>query len=126
VLSAQARRFAVLWGIIVVEPDRIPLPLLHYLSGRAIDNLRYVSLLEQDEIWEEMPLLLTSLQSRLGRAASIFAGNEPLLGAGRIDRALNYLQREVGDHYWNALDSKDPNWLEKRFESIADRAELDL
>jgi len=36
-----------------------------------------------------------------------------------MDRALNYLQREIGDYYWNALDEHDPEWLEGRFEAIA-------
>jgi hypothetical protein len=34
-LSHEARRFALLWGIVAVEPNRLPLPLLHWLVGSS-------------------------------------------------------------------------------------------
>jgi len=125
ILSRQAKRFAVQWGILVIEPDRLPLLLLHYLAGRSINNLRYVSLSVQDEVWEEMTALIVPLQSRINRAARVIQTGEPLLTEGRIDRALDYLQREVGDYYWNALDDLDGHWLEGRFQSVARATGLD-
>jgi hypothetical protein len=32
-LSREARRFCLLWGIIAIEPDLMPLPILHSLAG---------------------------------------------------------------------------------------------
>jgi hypothetical protein len=37
----------------------------------------------------------------------------------REDRALDFLQRVVGDHYWMALDMSDPQWLERRYEVLS-------
>lgn len=125
ILSREARRFAIQWGILAIEPDWLPLVVLHYLSGRTLNNLRYVPLSVQDEVWDELPYLVVPLQSRVSRAATLIDIDEPMLTEGRMDRALHYLQREVGDHYWNALDELDPLWLEGRFEAIADRTGLD-
>lgn len=36
-LSFEARRFAAIWGISVVEPDRLPLAVLHWLVGSDIE-----------------------------------------------------------------------------------------
>lgn len=125
ILSREARRFALQWGILVVEPDWLPLVLLHYLAGRAVNNLRYVPLAVQDEVWDEVPVLVSSLQSRMSRAVTLLGTDEAVLTDGRMDRALDYLQREVGDYYWNALDEIDPLWLERRFDAIADATGLD-
>jgi hypothetical protein len=125
VLSREARRFALQWGILAIEPDWLPLVLLHYLSGRAMNNLRDVPLSAQDEIWDEVPNLIAPLQKRVNRAAELLGSDEPLLMDGRIDRALDYLQRKLGDHYWDALDELDPTWLESRFDEIADATGID-
>jgi len=125
ILSREARRFALQWGILAIEPDWLPLVLLHYLSGRAMNTLRYVPLSVQDEVWDEMPNLVASLQSRVSRAAALLGTDEPMLTDGRMDRALDYLQREVGDHYWSALDELNPLWLESRFDAIAEATGLD-
>ncbi|HET6252065.1 MAG TPA: hypothetical protein VFE47_30550 [Tepidisphaeraceae bacterium] len=125
ILSPEARRFAMLWGILVIEPNRLPLMLLHYLSGRALNDLRHVPLAVQDEVWDEIPYLITPLQCRIHRAAALLRADEPMLTEGRMDRALDYLQRQVGDHYWSALDERDPHWLEQRFDAIVADTFLD-
>ena len=58
-------------------------------------------------------------------AASLLAADEPILTEGRMDRAIDYLQRAVGDHYWTALDELDPLWLEGRFEATAAKTGID-
>jgi len=123
-LSAGARRFATHWGICVIEPDRLPLLLLHYLSGRAIDSLRYVSLAEQDEAWQEIPRFLLPIQPLLSRAGKILDSDEALLGDLKTDWVLNELQRVTGDHYWNAMDELDPFWLEDCFDHIMESIAL--
>lgn len=124
-LNPSARRFALQWGIVVIEPDRLPLALVHWLSGYAIDNLRDVSLEEQDGIWEEIPHLLVSLQNRIRRASRVLDDEEMMVGQYRINYAIDHIQRVIGDHYWSALDERDPYWLEDRFEAIADELGLD-
>src|SRR5207248_29333 len=65
ILTPAARRFALQWGIVVIEPDRLPLLTLHQLTGRKIPNLRAVDTSMQDEIWSEIPEMLSPLQVTL-------------------------------------------------------------
>ena len=71
-------------------------------------------------MWEEIPHLIVPLQDRLRRAANVMDGEEMLVGQYRVDWAINHIQREVGDYYWNALDENDPFWLESRYDAIAE------
>lgn len=124
-VNPAARRFALQWGILVIEPDRLPLVLIHQLAGYAINNLRYVSLETQETIWDDIPRLVVPLQDRLRRCASVLEGEETLLGQHRSDWAIDHIQREVGDYYWNALDESDPSWLEGRFDILQFELGLD-
>jgi hypothetical protein len=51
-LSREARRFSVLWGIITVEPDFMPLPILHWLAGSTFVNSHGEQSLA-DRIWRK-------------------------------------------------------------------------
>lgn len=120
-----ARRFALLWGILVIEPDRLPFLLIHFLASRVVENLKYVSLQAREEILEEVPRLIVPLQQRLHRIAEILDRDEPLIGTHRLDWAIDNLQRINGDYYWNSLDELDSFWLEERFDLLAEELELD-
>jgi hypothetical protein len=58
-VSPAARRFAVQWGILIVEPDRLSFLVLHNLCGRIVPPLRNVPLQTQDDLWGEVPRLVT-------------------------------------------------------------------
>ena len=120
-LSPAARRFAVQWGIVVIEPDRLPFLVLHDLCGRFVPTLRNVSLEAQQEIWDELPLLLTPLQMRLDRMCRLLAAGEEecIVGEYRLRWAIETAQREIGDFLWDALDEHNPAWLEDRFERVS-------
>ena len=124
-VSPTARRFALLWGILVIEPDRLPFVLLHFLAGRVVENLKYVSLQTREEILKEVPRLIVPLQQRLHRIAKILDRDEPLVETRRLDWAIDNLQRINGDYYWNSLDELDSFWLEERFDLLAEELELD-
>jgi hypothetical protein len=125
-VSPAARRFAAQWGILVIEPDRLPFLLLHDLSGSILPSLRNVQPEDQDEIWDEVPRLVTPLQERLSRIGRlILNGEECVLGEYRLNWAIDHAQRVIGDYYWDALDEHDPQWLEDRFESVAQTCRLD-
>lgn len=66
-LKPEARRFAVQWGILAIEPDWLPLLTLHWLAGRHVPNLDSVDEQTQDAIWREVPHLVTPLQERVSR-----------------------------------------------------------
>jgi hypothetical protein len=120
VVSASARRFAVQWGILIIEPDRLPLTLIHFLAGRMIPNLRSVPDEIQEEIWSEVPRLIVPLQHRLRRVAQLLDNDEECcVGEYRLKWVLESLQRVIGDYYWNAMDEATPQWLEHRFEEVA-------
>lgn len=118
-VSPAARRFAIQWGILIVEPDRLPFLLLHELCVKVLPPLREVSLQAQDELWDEVPRLVTSLQARLSRMCRlVHEGEECVIGDFRLNWAIDHAQRVIGDHYWSALDEHNPYWLEERFEQV--------
>jgi len=124
-LSPTARTFALQWGMIVVEPDRLPLPLVHHLSGHRVDGLMNVDVRLQDEIWSEVPRLIAPLQDRVHHLSQAISGKGKVLSDLRVERALNGFQRVAGDYYWNAMDRLDPMWLENRFELLNRELNLD-
>jgi hypothetical protein len=115
-LRPEARRFAVQWGILAVEPDILPLLVIHWLAGRHLKNLSGVSAETQDAIWSEVPHLVAPLQERMSRLCSLLEGSGELIGAHRTDRALNDLQRVAGDYYWMAVEEEQASWLEDRYD----------
>jgi len=46
------------------------------------------------------------------------SGAGEILGDFRVDRAAPYMQREIGDAYWTAMDVQILNWLEERYEAL--------
>ena len=118
ILTPAARRFAAQWGILVIEPERIPLPLLHRFAADRIADGGRVSAQVRDAMLREVPQLVAPLQVRL------FDEDGELVGTHRLDRVLGEYQRAVGDDYWSAMDEKVPGWLEDRFDDL--NWELDL
>ncbi|HEV7372247.1 hypothetical protein [Arenibaculum sp.] len=110
-LSDEARRFALVWGIVTVEPDRLPLPLLHWILGSSLAPPRGLRT-APEEAWRWIPIMVAALQDRLRRMAECAGGGEDVLARGRIDHALVTLQRDDGALFWRALDAQDPLWLE--------------
>jgi hypothetical protein len=117
-LTPEARTFAYQWGILVIEPERMPLLLLHWLSGRSTPNLPSLTRDCADEIWSEVPAFIVPLQQRIRRLATVLDGGEALVSALRIERMTNVFQRVCGDAYWCMLDASDPSWLEDIFEGL--------
>lgn len=107
-LSREARKFAIAWGIAVVEPDWLPLPLLHWLVGSSLSP----SGIRADRIWDEVPRLVLPLQERLTRLSTCLDRHDTCLAGHRMDVVLDFQERE-GDDYWSSLDHHDPQWLER-------------
>jgi hypothetical protein len=118
-LSQEARRFALQWGITAIEPDRIPFPLLHYLS---LSDFPGVSSLPSNcltEMREVLPVVTKSVQEVIQHFSGVLAGSaHPMIGPGN-DRILNVLQSDWGDRIWAALDEgTDGGWLEERYDDL--------
>lgn len=123
-LRHEARTFALQWGILAIEPDRLPLLFLHWLAGRDVPHLVGVSPEAQETIWREVPHLVTGLQDRVTRLARVLAGEAEIIGHHRIEKALEH-QREAGDHYWMALEAGHPTWLEAIYDDLHRDLNLD-
>ena len=122
-LKPEARRFAVQWGILAIEPDRLPLLSLHWLAGRQVPHLFNVDDRTQEVIWREVSNLVTPLQERVLRLSGALGGSNEIVSCHRIERAMEY-QRIAGDYYWMALEEEEPTWLEDRYDDL--HRELDL
>lgn len=122
-LKPEARRFAAQWGILVIEPDRLPLLVLHWLSGREVPHLHWVEEETQRSIWQEVPHMVTPLQERVARLSGAIGGDAEIISSHRVERVMKH-QREVGDHYWMAVEEANPTWLEDQYDGL--HRELDL
>ncbi len=111
-LSWEARRFSLLWGIIAIEPDVMPLPILHWLAGSTFATNSNEQRLSE-RIWQEIPALAAPLQERIQRLPACLDGREDALSPARIEWALDELQRRHGDRWWRILDHRDAFWLER-------------
>jgi hypothetical protein len=111
-LAEEARRFALLWGIIVVEPNYLPLPTLHWLAGSTFPfgDGRAES---ADRIWREVPALVAPIQERVKRLPNCLKGIAEIVAPARVDWAICEIQEREGSLWWAALDSYDPLWLEQ-------------
>lgn len=117
-ISQEARRFALQWGIITVEPDRLPLPVVHKLAGSCIPGLPAWAARMQDEVWDEVPQVISPLQRRVERLTSAVSAGEPLLSPPRADKVLGPYQLQFGDACWDAIDEAEPGWLEERYDAL--------
>jgi hypothetical protein len=110
-LSREARRFAALWGIVIMEPSVLPLPVLHWLAGSTFSaqgNER-----DGDRIWREAPIGIGSLQEKLRRLPLCLADRGSVIRPYHMNVLLGEIQQDAGDRYWRALDNADPHWLER-------------
>ncbi len=73
-LRPEARRFAVQWGILAIEPERLPLLVVHWRAGLHLETLAGVSPETRDAIWNEVPHLVTPLQDRVSRLCGLLQG----------------------------------------------------
>jgi hypothetical protein len=117
-LSEEARRFALQWGIIVIEPERMPLLVLHRFAGLRIPCLVSPAEEMQDQIWEEIPRIVVPLQERMQRLVLLLQDDEPLVSTLRLERILETYQLLCGDAYWAALDEATPGWLEDAYDAL--------
>lgn len=116
-MSAEARRFAAIWGIVVVEPGRLPLPLLHWLIGSDLPPIA-TTLVDRDRAWIEIPLLIQPLQEGLRRLPTWLDSRGHIIAEVPVDTVLDRVQMLDGSSYWGALDRRDPRWLRRAYEAM--------
>lgn len=109
----DCRRYAVLWGIAVIEPDRLPLPLIYEAVARgACDALTPV---ERHAILTMTPWGARPLQSALRDAHAWGAGKPGAVGGAvlqrRISEALD-VQEQLGARVLDLLEDASPDWID--------------
>ena len=71
-----------------------------------------------EEIRQEVPRLIVSLQARIRQLARALEGDANVVMTSRVDRALGFLQREIGDRCDREIERFRPGWLPARFEIL--------
>jgi len=117
-LSEAARRFALQWGMLAIEPGRIPLLVLHSFACQDSAGIG-VSDKAVEEIRQEVPRLIVPLQVRSRQFARALEGDANIVISSRVDRALAFLQKEIGDRYDRGIERLQPGWLQGRFEILS-------
>jgi hypothetical protein len=116
-LSREARRFAILWGIIAVERDFLPLPILHWLAGSMFAQRPSLAR-DAERIWRDVPLLVAPLQERIRRLPSCLDPHLETLSRSRVERYLEDVQLACGDRWWRELDAAEPCWVETVYDKL--------
>ena len=113
----DCRRYAVLWGIMVIEPERLALPLMYEALARGgADAIRpsEAEVTRQRSRWGCRPVqqALAELTSWVG-PSEMQVTDLPL--ARRISETLD-LQEQVGPHLSDYLDEAAPDWVDEAAE----------
>lgn len=109
----ECRYFAALWGIMIIEPHRLPLPLLYEATARgAASVLRPAdcNVIKTRVAWACRPL-----QSAIAELADACSGRAGISNNGiatRASRAVIDAQEQIGADVQRFLDDRYPDWLD--------------
>lgn len=110
-VETSARVFAVQWGILVIEPDRLPVLSIHSLASRGTQS--GLASTDCKRIISEVPYMVAPLQQRVRQLAFALENGGPIISSTRIAWLLE-MQRRAGEQYWRTLDRMEPSWIEDR------------
>lgn len=110
----DCRRYAVLWGIAVVEPGRVPLPILYEAAARGV--VGNLSLSDEDAIRYRTPWAFRTLQTAISelvqRVGAQAAGGAPVASLGRRVSEVLDIQEQLGAEMLASLDDRWPDWVD--------------
>jgi hypothetical protein len=110
----DCRRYAILWGITVIEPSRVPLPILYEAAARGA--VRNLSAADEDAIRFRAPWAFRTLQSAVselaGRVAEQISGGSSVPVLGRRVSELLDIQEQLGAELLESLDERWPDWVD--------------
>lgn len=114
-IRQETRYFAILWGIMVLEPGRLPLPLLYEAVARgACECLKpaEAEAIRQELLWACRPLqgVLREL-SGWGNGMSNMCRCGPT--AERYAREVLAIQEEIGPEVLDYLAEVNPDWIDE-------------
>jgi hypothetical protein len=112
-LAPAARAFALQWGLIVVEPNHLPLPVLYSLACQ--DKSPWPEVLE---ICREVPHLIIPLQARTTRFVAALADGGAIILPSRVERMLTVLQKQQGDRYRRGIERAPAGLVLERYGAL--------
>jgi hypothetical protein len=112
-VSNECRRFAAEWGILVIEPGNLPLPLIYEALARG--NLDGLGLEERVAVQRISPWTCRPIQDVV-RELSGWCNNEdhgttihPVIR--RANEAI-HLQDKIGNDVIDEIEEQNPDWLD--------------
>lgn len=110
----DCRKFAILWGICVIEPGRLPFPIIYEAVARGI--AAGLSQPDQDAIRFRAPWAFRTLQDSVTELAKRVADQTSAPSTvPPLDRRVSELldiQEQIGVEVLDILDDKWPDWAE--------------
>lgn len=110
----DCRLFAVLWGIVVIEPSRLPFPLIYEAVARGADaclSQADCAAVRDIAAWSQRPL-----QRVIGELSTWSHGTDQAVRCGpsvlRVAKAAADLQEQVGSDVVDYLDEEFPDWVD--------------
>lgn len=108
----ECRYFAALWGIMIIEPHRLPLPLLYEAvarGGTSVLKPADCTMIKTRVAWACRPL-----QSAIGELADACSGRRGMANgiATRASRAVIDAQEQIGADIQDFLENKYPDWVD--------------
>ncbi len=113
-IREDCRRYAVLWGIAVIEPGRVPLPILYEAAARGVVGNLTAS--DEDAIRCRAPWAFRTLQSAVSdlaqRVGAQAEGGPSVTALGRRVSELLDIQEQLGAEMLASLDNCWPDWVD--------------
>ncbi|MBI3827301.1 MAG: hypothetical protein HY294_15010 [Candidatus Rokubacteria bacterium] len=118
-VEGEGRQYGALWGIMVIEPDRFPLPLVYEASVRGAAE--WLSPLDVARVKDLVAWACRPLQVVLQELGDFsVAGREGLRTgptAVRAARAVVDIQARLGEVVLDQLEEEWPGWVDETSES---------
>ena len=112
-VTDECRYFAALWGISIIEPDRLPLPLLY--SAVATGGAAVLTVPSCMVVQNLVPWGFRSLQNAVSELASWCAAPPKKNSARALTvsaREVVDAQEQIGANVFDYLDDEFPGWLD--------------
>ena len=113
-IREDCRRFAILWGITVIEPGRVPLPIIFEAVARGV--VRNLSVSDEDAVRDRAPWAFRTLQAAVAELAKRVAdqslGGSPVPDLDRRVSELLDIQEQLGKEVLDSLDEDWPDWAD--------------
>lgn len=125
ILTQEARCFCLYWGIIIIEPDRLPLILIELMTQYDIAINAGINDHQINEIFSNATAVNKPLQEVIKHIYQITYDDKLQYSFENINKIINTVQRVWGDRMWQYLDEVDGQWLEGIYDKLNIKLKLD-